>query len=267
MSFVFRAVDEVGATLNAALVVLGDQLGLLPRPRRARPLHRRRARRGAPAPACATPREWLNAQAAGASSSYDAASAATPCPPSTPSLSPTSPARRSCPGSSRSPYGTVARRNRRRRRPPRLRASAGTSTTHDVHLGCERFFRPGLPRATSSRRGCRLSRRHLTKLRAGPVADVGCGHGSSTVLMAQAFPALDASSAPTTTRSRSSVARARHRRRCRRPGHASRSRRADGFSGRGLRPGHDVRLPARHGRPRRCRSARPRGPRRRTAPG
>ena len=27
MSFVFRAVDEVGATLNAALVVMGDKLG------------------------------------------------------------------------------------------------------------------------------------------------------------------------------------------------------------------------------------------------
>ena len=27
MSFVFRAVDEVGAALNAALVVMGDQLG------------------------------------------------------------------------------------------------------------------------------------------------------------------------------------------------------------------------------------------------
>src|SRR3954451_8925202 len=28
MAFVFRAVDEVGATLNAALVVMGDKLGL-----------------------------------------------------------------------------------------------------------------------------------------------------------------------------------------------------------------------------------------------
>lgn len=28
MSFVFRAVDEVGATLNTALVVMGDRLGL-----------------------------------------------------------------------------------------------------------------------------------------------------------------------------------------------------------------------------------------------
>ena len=28
MQFVFRAVDEVGATLNSALVVWGDKLGL-----------------------------------------------------------------------------------------------------------------------------------------------------------------------------------------------------------------------------------------------
>ena len=27
-AFVFRAVDEIGATLNAALVVMGDKLGL-----------------------------------------------------------------------------------------------------------------------------------------------------------------------------------------------------------------------------------------------
>ena len=42
MQFVFRAVDEVGATLNAALVVMGDQLGLY----RA---HGRRRRRSTPA--------------------------------------------------------------------------------------------------------------------------------------------------------------------------------------------------------------------------
>ena len=28
MAFVFKAVDEVGATLNTALVVMGDKLGL-----------------------------------------------------------------------------------------------------------------------------------------------------------------------------------------------------------------------------------------------
>ncbi len=58
----------------------------------------------------------------------------------------------------------------------------------DVHVGCERFFRPGyaanlvaawLPALTGV----------VAKLEAGArVADIGCGHGASTILMAQAFP-------------------------------------------------------------------------------
>jgi 2-polyprenyl-3-methyl-5-hydroxy-6-metoxy-1,4-benzoquinol methylase len=58
---------------------------------------------------------------------------------------------------------------------------------HDLYEGCERFFRPGylanlattwLPALTGV----------ADRLAAGAqVADVGCGHGASTVLMAQAF--------------------------------------------------------------------------------
>src|SRR3954464_9087610 len=79
--FVFRAVEEVGATLNAALVVMGDKLGL----------YRALAGAGGPPPAppagaggrppCAPARrsganeryvrEWLNAQAAGGYVTYD----------------------------------------------------------------------------------------------------------------------------------------------------------------------------------------------------
>ena len=63
-AFVFRAVDEVGATLNAALVVMGDRLGL----------YRALAGAGPLTPAELAERtgtgeryvrEWLNAQAAG----------------------------------------------------------------------------------------------------------------------------------------------------------------------------------------------------------
>src|SRR5882757_2320170 len=70
MQFVFRAVEEVGATLNTALVVMGDRLGL----------YRAMAGAGPLAPAELAERtgtaeryvrEWLNAQAAAGYVNYD----------------------------------------------------------------------------------------------------------------------------------------------------------------------------------------------------
>jgi SAM-dependent methyltransferase len=57
-----------------------------------------------------------------------------------------------------------------------------------VHEGCERFFRPGY--------NANLIAAWLPSLdgvvekleQGGTVADVGCGHGASTIVMAQAFP-------------------------------------------------------------------------------
>ena len=58
----------------------------------------------------------------------------------------------------------------------------------DVLEGCERFFRPGY-NANLIARGCPRSTASQAKLERGAlVADVGCGHGSSTILMAQAYP-------------------------------------------------------------------------------
>ena len=65
MAFVFRAVEEVGATLNAALVVMGDKLGLYRAHGRRRRADARPSSPGAPASAERYVREWLNAQAAG----------------------------------------------------------------------------------------------------------------------------------------------------------------------------------------------------------
>ena len=50
----FRAVDEVGATLNAALVVMGDKLGLYQRDGRRGPARRPPSSRAAPASRSAT---------------------------------------------------------------------------------------------------------------------------------------------------------------------------------------------------------------------
>jgi hypothetical protein len=101
MQFVFRAVDEVGATLNAALVVMGDKLGL----------YRALAGTGPLTPADLAARtgtteryvrEWLNAQAAGGYVEYDPASGSYTLPPEQASRSPTKRATPICPASSRS---------------------------------------------------------------------------------------------------------------------------------------------------------------------
>ena len=78
--FVFRAVEEVGATLNTALVVMGDRLGL----------YRALAGAGALTPAELAARtgtaeryvrEWLNAQAAGGFVTYHPGEGAYSLPP------------------------------------------------------------------------------------------------------------------------------------------------------------------------------------------
>ena len=70
MQFVFRAVGEVGATLNAALVVMGDKLGFYQALAESGPVtpDQLAARTGT---AERYAREWLNAQAAGDFVTYE----------------------------------------------------------------------------------------------------------------------------------------------------------------------------------------------------
>jgi 2-polyprenyl-3-methyl-5-hydroxy-6-metoxy-1,4-benzoquinol methylase len=187
MQFVFRAVDEVGATLNAALVVMGDRLGL----------YRALAGSGGLSPAQLAERtganeryvrEWLNAQAAGGYVNYDPDSGRYTLPPeqAVALTDPESPAY--LPGFFEIALGSVLDS-------PKIVAAARTGDgvgwhehVHEVHEGCERFFRPSynahlitewLPALDGV----------ISKLEQGAlVADVGCGHGASTILMAQAFP-------------------------------------------------------------------------------
>jgi len=188
MSFVFRAVDEVGATLNTALVVMGDKLGLYRAMAGAGPLSPAEvAQRSGVAERYV--REWLNAQAAGGFVEYEPDSGRYTLPPEqavalTDDRSPAF-----LPGFFQIALGSVLDS-------PRVTEAAKTGAgigwhdhVADVHEGCERFFRPGynahlvaewLPALDGV----------VKKLQQGAkVADVGCGHGASTVLMAQAFPA------------------------------------------------------------------------------
>ncbi len=187
MEFVFKAVGEVGATLNSALVVLGDKLGLYQAMAGAGALtsDELATRTGT---AERYVREWLNAQAAGGYVDYDPETGRYLLPAEhavalTDSSSPAF-----LPGFFQIALGSVIDS-------PRLAEVARTGAgigwhdhVGDVHEGCERFFRPGY--------NAHLVGEWLPALegvvdklnRGATVADVGCGHGASTVLMALAFP-------------------------------------------------------------------------------
>ena len=185
--FVFRAVDEVGATLNAALVVMGDKLGLYRELAGAGPLTSAQlAERTGTAERYV--REWLNAQAAGGYVEYDPDSGRYALPPEQALALTDAESPAYLPGFFQIALGSVIDS-------PRIVEAAREGDgfgwhqhVHDVHEGCERFFRPGYNANLIS---SWLPALHgvAEKLEHGAVvADVGCGHGSSTILMAKAYP-------------------------------------------------------------------------------
>jgi 2-polyprenyl-3-methyl-5-hydroxy-6-metoxy-1,4-benzoquinol methylase len=186
MQFVFRAVDEVGATLNAALVVMGDKLGL----------YRALAGTGGLTPAQLADRtgtaeryvrEWLNAQAAGGYVTYDPASGRYTLPLEQAVALTDSDSPAYLPGFFQIALGSVLDSPKIVEKARNGGGFGWHEHTHDVHEGCERFFRPGY--------NAHLIAEWLPALdgvvekleRGAVVADVGCGHGASTILMAKGF--------------------------------------------------------------------------------
>jgi 2-polyprenyl-3-methyl-5-hydroxy-6-metoxy-1,4-benzoquinol methylase len=185
--FVARAVEEVGATVGAALVVMGDRLGL----------YRALAGAGALTPAelaarTATAeryvREWLNAQAAGGYVKYHADEGRYSLPPEQAVALTDEDSSAYLPGFFQIALGSVVDSHRIIEAAREGHGFGWHEHNHDVHEGCERFFRPGynanlvdawLPALDGV----------VARLEQGArVADVGCGHGASTILMAEAFP-------------------------------------------------------------------------------
>jgi 2-polyprenyl-3-methyl-5-hydroxy-6-metoxy-1,4-benzoquinol methylase len=185
--FVFRAVEEVGATLNTALVVMGDRLGLY------------RALAGAGGLTSAElaertgtaeryVREWANAQSAGGYLAYEAENGTYSLPPEQTVALTDSDSPAYLPGFFQIALGSVTDS-------PRIVDAARSGDgvgwhehVHDVHEGCERFFRPGYNANLVGEWLPALEGVVAKLTKGGKVADVGCGHGASTILMAQAFP-------------------------------------------------------------------------------
>ncbi len=187
MQFVFKAVDEVGATLNAALVVMGDKLGYYRILADSGPLT---ADGLAERSSTATPyaREWLNAQAAGGYVTYDPSSGQYTLPPEQVVALTVEDSPAFLPGFFQIALGTA---HDAANVLTAARSGSGVGWhdhVTDVHLGCERFFRPSY-NANLVESWLPSLDGVLAKLQHGAtVADVGCGHGASTILMAQAFP-------------------------------------------------------------------------------
>jgi SAM-dependent methyltransferase len=185
--FVFRAVEEIGATLNTGLVVMGDRLGL----------YRAMAGAGQLTPAELAERtgtseryvrEWLNGQAAGGYVEYDPDSGRYTLPPEQAMALAFEDSPAFLPGVFQLALGSLADS-------ARITEAAKTGDgigwhdhVHDVHEGCERFFRPGYNANLVSAWLPALEGVVEKLERGGSVADVGCGHGASTILMAKAFP-------------------------------------------------------------------------------
>ena len=191
-------------------------------------------------------REWLNAQAAGGYVEYDPDSGRYTLPPeqAVALTDQSSPAY--LPGFFQIALGSVLDS-------PKIVDAAREGTGFgwhehglDVLEGCERFFRPGYNAHLVGEWLPALNGVVAKLERGAQVADVGCGHGSSTILMARAFPN---STFVGSDYHDGSIETARQR--AQEAGVADRVRfevaPAVGLRGHRLRSCDDVRLPARHG--------------------
>ncbi|HYB48351.1 MAG TPA: class I SAM-dependent methyltransferase [Streptosporangiaceae bacterium] len=184
--FLGRFVSDLGATAAAGNVVIGHQLGLY------RALATGPASAGELAERTNTnPRyvaEWLSGQAAGGYVEYDAASEAYSMTEEQTFALANPDGRLYAPGAFVLALGTL-------RAVPRITEAFRTGTgmgwhehDEDVFVGCEQFFRPGyianlIPSWVPALDGVE------EKLRTGArVADIGCGLGASTILLAQEYP-------------------------------------------------------------------------------
>ena len=261
-AFMGQFVQDMGAAATAPLVVIGDKLGLYKAMADGEPVTPARARRAHRLPRALRPRVAL--------------------PAGRERLRRVRRGGRNVPA----PAGAGAGARRRRQpgvHPGRVPAARGDHQGRAAHhralphrrglrlararprpvRGHRALLPPRLPRATWSRRGCRRSTASSRSCEAGArVADIGCGHGASTILMAQAFPA---STFVGSDYHEGSIEAAR--RAAERAGVADRVTfevaGAQGVRRRPVRPRLRLRRAARHGRPGRRRAPRALAARRR----
>ena len=186
-TFVEKAIGDMGAALTAGLVVIGERLGLYRAMAAEGPLtpHELAERTSTTERYV---REWLNAQAAAGYVSYDAKSGRY-------FLTDEQAVALTDDDSPACVIGGFIGMTGAMRAIPKIREAfkGGHGVgwhEHDPDLfeGTERFFRPGYNANLVSTWIPALDGVEEKLKRGARVADVGCGHGASTIIMAKAFP-------------------------------------------------------------------------------
>ena len=185
-AFLGRFVSDLGATVAAGGVVVGHRLGLY-RALADGPAtpDELAARTGTHARYVA---EWLRGQAAGGYVEYDATTGAFSLTEEQAFALTDPEGPLYVPGAFVLALGTL-RAESQITDAFRTGAGMGWHEHHeDVFSGCEMFFRPGYVANLTSSWIPALDGVAEKLAAGGRVADVGCGHGASTVLLAQAYP-------------------------------------------------------------------------------
>jgi ubiquinone/menaquinone biosynthesis C-methylase UbiE len=186
-AFMAQALGDLGAAVSGLMVYLGDQLGLYKAMANAGPLTP-----GAVAAKTGTDEryvcEWLNNQAAGGYVAYDSRAGTYTLPPEQAVALADEESPAFLPGGYTGLVSTYVDADLF---VDAFRTGGGVGWhEHDARLfaGTERLFRPGYKGFLTSQWIPALDGVE-DRLRSGArVADVGCGHGASTILLAQAYP-------------------------------------------------------------------------------
>jgi 2-polyprenyl-3-methyl-5-hydroxy-6-metoxy-1,4-benzoquinol methylase len=185
--FMHRFVGDLGAAMSAALVVIGDRLGLYRAMGDCEPVTAETLARRTQTDERYV-REWLSNQAAGGYVSYDPDSGEFFLTPEQSFALAQDGSPAFIPGAFQSASAMVKATDKVTSAFEHGHGVGWHEHDQDLYCGTERFFRPGYTANLVSSWIPALDGVQA-KLEAGAhVADVGCGHGASTILMAQAFP-------------------------------------------------------------------------------